>query len=736
MTCIKNDIKRGRESGRSQSAFGNQDYNCAKHFALLALLVFTLKGSFMRQNFALRLLSGAALVAFLSLGTVFHAGAEDAVKAASAEPSEPFDISNIMTFSGAYLAGNNADTERDRETAIKLYNKALIFEPDNTEIKERLLLALLTNGNLDEGAKIAEELKNDQGVERVTVIVRALDAMRKGNFTLAETILKYDGPNDLDRLTNGLLTAWAKVGRGDTKTALADLAALKGPPWFSIFKSYTAGLIAANANDTDTARKMLNDAVTDREGASTATDTFMRAVEALANLEAKSGNQQKALNAVSAGEAVLGNFSPLKALRQSIEGGKAGNVGIANATEGAASVLFSIAAALNQTINDSGANDNGDDVVLIYLQAANALAPNVGDTLVLLGGVAERQKQPEKAIAFYNQVPATSPMRRLSELQLGLVLSDTGKVEEAKAHLKGLVAADPSDIRSYLAYGSVLSESKEYQAMADNYNQAVAQIGATPNRSHWSVFYQRGIAFERLKQWDKAEPDFLKALELNPDQPQVLNYLGYSWVDMNINLEKGLDMIKKAVELRPDDGYIVDSLGWAYYRLGKFEDAVKQLEHAVELKENDATINDHLGDAYWRVGRKLEAGFQWKRSLQAKPEPEDAKRIQEKLNSGLPEIAPVETDKKAAAGTASEPEKTVIEPQTKSDVSPAGSQTQVPLEPLIHTVTQGDSLWKIAKEKLGDATLFRAIIEANPVLQKNPNALKLGQPLIIPAAAQ
>ena len=696
----------------------------------------------MRQKFALRLLSGAALVALMTLGTVMQAGAEDSTKVANAAASEPYDISKITTFAGAYLAGNNADAVRDRHSAITLYTMALGFEPDNTDIKERLLLAFLTSGNLDDGAKLAEDLKDDPGVERVSVIVRAIDAIRKGNFPQAETILKYKGPNDLDRLTNGLLTSWSKVGRGDTKGALADVAALKGPPWFSIFKNYTGGLIAASANDVDTARKLLNDAVTDREGANTATDTFMRAVVALANLEAKAGNTQKALDAVSAGEAVLGNFSPLKALRQSISAGTAGAPTVSNATEGAGSVLFAVAAALNQTINESTASENGDDVVLIYFQVANVLAPKSGDTLVLLGAVSERQKQPEKAIAFYRQVPETSPMRRLSELQLGLVLADSGKVDEAKTHLKALVAADPSDIRSYLAYGSVLSQSKDYQAMADNYNQAVAQIGATPNRTHWSIFYQRGIAFERLKQWDKAEPDFLKALELNPDQPQVLNYLGYSWVDMNINLEKGLNMIKKAVDLRPDDGFIVDSLGWAYYRMGKFDEAVKQLEHAVELKESDATINDHLGDAYWRVGRKLEAGFQWKRSLLAKPEPEDAKRIQDKLSSGLPDVAPSEADKKATTGgsantpPAPTPEKTVIEPQTKSDATPAASQNPVPLEPIIHTVVQGDSLWKIAKDQLGNAMMFHAIIDANPSLQKNPDALKLGQPVILPKVAK
>ena len=226
-------------------------------------------------------------------------------------------------------------------------------------------------------------------------------------------------------------------------------------------------------------------------------------------------------------------------------------------------------------------------------------------------------------------------------LQLGLTLAETGKVKEAREHLQGLIASDPKDIRSYLAYGSVLSDAKDYAAMAENYDKAVEVIGQTPTRNHWSVFFQRGIAYERLKKWDKAEPNFNKALELNPDQPQVLNYLGYSWVDMNRNLQEGLEMIKKAVELRPDDGYIVDSLGWAYYRLGRYEEAVVELERAIELKAGDATINDHLGDAYWRVGRKLEATYQWKRALASEPEEAEVPKIQAKINKGLP---PIESD--------------------------------------------------------------------------------------------
>jgi tetratricopeptide (TPR) repeat protein len=242
-------------------------------------------------------------------------------------------------------------------------------------------------------------------------------------------------------------------------------------------------------------------------------------------------------------------------------------------------------------------------------------------------------------------------MARISELQLGLSLAQSGKVDDARKHLKALIDSDPNDIRSYLAYGSVLSDAKDYQAMADNYDKAVQIIGAVPSRSDWAVFFQRGIAYERLKKWDQAEPNFKKALELNPDQPQVLNYLGYSWVDMSKNLDDGLKMIQKAVDLKPDDGYIVDSLGWAYFRLNRFDDAVNELERAAQLKAGDPTINDHLGDAYWRVGRKLEAVYQWNRALSSQPEEADIPKIKEKIASGLPPL----DDAKAADKSKAEP---------------------------------------------------------------------------------
>jgi tetratricopeptide (TPR) repeat protein len=428
---------------------------------------------------------------------------------------------------------------------------------------------------------------------------------------------------------SGLMQAWARFGRGNGDQALKIIDDMQGADWYSIFLNFHGGAIAAAAGNRDEARRRYTAVITDQVGGGAAPDTYMRAVMALAGLEARAGNQQAALDVVSTGEAFSPGYAPLTALRQSIEAGERVGGQIGTAQEGAAAVLFTIAAALNR--------EGAEEVVSLYLQLSRTLDAANANTLVLLGGLAENLDKAEEAIAIYESVPEGSPMRRVAQLQLGLNLADLGRTEEAKDHLMSLIEADPDDMRSYLAYGSVLSNAQQYREMADNYDRAVEMIGATPTRSHWNIFFQRGIAYERLKEWETAEPNFLKSLELFPDQPQVLNYLGYSWVDMNMNLDEGMEMIEKAVELRPNDGYIVDSLGWAHYRLGDYEQAVTELERAVELRPADPTINDHLGDAYWRVGRRLEASFQWNRALTLDPDEDLVTAIQAKIDDGLPD---------------------------------------------------------------------------------------------------
>ena len=256
--------------------------------------------------------------------------------------------------------------------------------------------------------------------------------------------------------------------------------------------------------------------------------------------------------------------------------------------------------------------------------------------LLSLADLYESLKKPDLAIKVYDRIPPSSPLRRNAEIQVAADLDTLDRTDEAKKRLEPLIAEHPKDTEAIIALGNILRGRKEFAECADIYSKAIANL-AQPEKSNWVMFYFRGICYERSKQWPKAEADLKKALELFPDQPLVLNYLGYSWVDQGINLDEGMNMIRRAVEQRPDDGYIVDSLGWAYFRIGNYDEAVKNLERAVELKPDDPTINDHLGDAYWRVGRTLEAHFQWSHAKDLNPEPEDLPKIEEKLKDGLPD---------------------------------------------------------------------------------------------------
>lgn len=187
------------------------------------------------------------------------------------------------------------------------------------------------------------------------------------------------------------------------------------------------------------------------------------------------------------------------------------------------------------------------------------------------------------------------------------------------------------------ALGNILRSHKRYAEAIPYYDRALAMV-TKPERRHWIYYYARGTSYERIKNWDAAEVDLEKALALYPEQPLILNYLGYSWIDQGRKLKEGMAHIEKAVALKPDDGYIVDSLGWAHYMQGNFEEAVRYLERAVELKPDDPVLNDHLGDALWRVGREREARYQWEQALSLSPEPDDAVKIKKKLETGLTSV--------------------------------------------------------------------------------------------------
>jgi tetratricopeptide (TPR) repeat protein len=636
------------------------------------------------------------------------------------------DSVTAKSFSGAYLAARAAEADNDLDSAIRFYQRAVTFAPDDLSLQQSLMLALISRGRFDEALPHADKLQAVPEVERFSRLALGVDAFRQEDHGRAEYWLKLAVESDLDRLITGLMRGWAKAGQGEHAGALTLIDDLEGPEWYKLFKSFHRGLVAEMAGLTEQAEQAYADTLDNTAAGGAAPETYLRAVEAYAGFLTRKGEREAALEAIAKGLELSSNRIQLLTLRQRIEQGEAVEPLVKTVRDGAAEVLLDVGTALGR--------GGGEAFVRLYLQYAVALKPESDAILLQLAAVSEQQREGEEAIEFYRKVPTGSPLKRIAELQLGLNLADLDRHEEAIPHLTALVEQDPEDMRAYLALGGVHAAMENYQAAAEVYDRAAARLEA-PTNSDWNIFYQRGIAYERLKEWAKAEPNFRKALELHPNQPQVLNYLGYSWVDMNMNLEEGLELIRTAVDLRPSDGYIVDSLGWAYYRLGRFEDAVVELERAVSLRPNDPILNDHLGDAYWRVGRKLEATFQWSHARDMEPEPDILAEIEKKLAEGLP---PLQDRKKAAVGA---PAPQVTQPEANPEARPdvegkselRGATETTAASPGQHTVRPGQSLWSIAAEILGDGNRYSEILDLNPQLRGDPGRIVPGQELLVPA---
>lgn len=637
--------------------------------------------------------------------------------------SEQEAAARVSSLSGAYLAARVADSDDDLSSAISYYRRALSFDPTNQQVQQSLLLGLISQGKFDEALGHARALKDTPEVERFSRLALGVDAIRQGKFAEAEQWLKLTLESDLDRLIMGLMTAWAKLGGGDGAGALAHIANMSGPEWYNLFVGYHRALIAEQSGDIETARSAFEAVSTNVSAGAAAPDTFLRAMEAQAGFLMRQGDKQGALAVLDRADEFASGRLTIDVLRAAIQNDASIDELVPAPASGAAEVLLNLATALNRS--------GGESFVRLYLQYAVALRPDSDSILLHLAGVAEQQGDAEMAIAHYERIPDSSPIKPVAELQLGLNLADLERFAEAEEHLKIALESDQDDFRAYLALGGVYARQEKFREAAELYDVAVSRI-EKPTRAEWNIFYQRGISYERLKEWDKAEPNFRKALELFPDQPQVLNYLGYSWVDMNANLDEGLKMIERAVELRPSDGYIVDSLGWAFYRLGRYDEAVRELERAVGLMPADPVLNDHLGDAYWRVGRKLEATFQWRHALSLEPDETVKASAERKLAEGMP---PVEN-------RADTPEHEPVEAASAQVVPLPDAAAQQPTEPSVetaatdrgrYTVAPGQSLWSIANEVLGDGNRYPEILKLNPSLRGDPGRIVPGQELVVPS---
>lgn len=531
---------------------------------------------------------------------------------------------------GNYLAARHAGTERDARSASAYYRAALRADPKNPVLLERTFLSVLIDGEIDEAVKLAERLVQFDKTHRVARLVLGVRALKAKQYAAARQHIAQSVRGPIADLTATLISAWALYGANDVKGAVDSIDKLTGPEWYTLFKDLHAGLIYDAAGNRKEAGKRF-------EKIYKVDPNQLRIVEAYGRWYSRNGGKDDALRIYETFDKVLPQHPLIVEAINEVKDGEKLPPLADTPQAGAAEVLFGLGTSLGR--------QGGEDLALAYLQLAIYLAPNHPLALMSLADLYESMKKPELAIKVYQRVPEDSPLKRNAEIQLATNLDALERTDEAKKILERLLKDRPDDQEAIMALGNVERARKEFSECADAYSKGIALL-KDPAKSNWLIFYFRGICNERAKQWPSAEADFKKALDLYPDQAHVLNYLGYSWVDQGINLDEGMKMIRRAVEQRPDDGYIVDSLGWAHYRIKEYDEAVKQLERAVELKPQDPTINDHLGDAYWKTGRTLEATFQWAHARDLNPEPDDLKKINEKLRTGLiDEPQPAETAK-------------------------------------------------------------------------------------------
>ncbi len=529
-----------------------------------------------------------------------------------------------LTTSGSYLAARHASVERDAGAAAAFYLAALRSDPKNSELLDRAFISAVAEGDIDEAVKLADRVLESDKSNRIARLVLGVRALKQKQYAAAQKNINQSVRGPITDLVATLLSGWAAFGAGDTKTAVANIDKLAGPEWYPIFKDLHTGMMLELAGKQKEAGERLERAYKLDDGALRLADEFARWTSR--NKDAASAEAlYKAFDAK-----VPRNPLVMEGLRET-EAGKKLPPLVDSAQSGAAEALYGIGASLVRR--------GGEDLALVYLQLALYLEPNHALALLSLGDLYESVKKPELAIKVYERVPGSSPLKRNAQIQLANNLDAVDRSDEAIKILKPMVASDQKDLDAIEALGNIERGRKKFADCGNTYSLGIDAL-PSGEKNNWVWYYFRGICYERSKQWPKAEADLQKALELQPDQPHVLNYLGYSWVDQGTKLDQGMSMIRRAVDQRPDDGYIVDSLGWAYYRIGNYDEAVKNLERAIDLKPEDPTINDHLGDAYWRVGRKLEARFQWSHARDLKPEPEDLPKIEAKIKDGLPDDKP------------------------------------------------------------------------------------------------
>ena len=529
----------------------------------------------------------------------------------SAMPSSPY---------GDYLAGLVASHEKDISAAADFMLLALENDPDNYQLLQRTFMLAAADGRHVESVRLARRLVEQNPEHTIANMILTVDAVDRGDLTAGQEFLDALPAKGLNKISKPIVEAWLQLGEGQPEAAKTALDRLLESNGFDVLHQLHLAMIQDVEGSPVDAAAAYDEALTKASQAS------LRLTWLIGNFRERQGSTESAKQLYENYLAENPGSGLFDAALRRLERGDVPDPVIPGYKQGMAEGLFNVAGLLSQ--------ERADEIALVHVHGALRLEPELDVARILLGEILESQERSREAIEVYRRIDPASPFTWTARLRIAEQLDRLERTEEAISELEALAADRPEHYEPLFRLGNMLRSKERFDEAVVAYDRAFERLVSRTNR-HWTMFYFRGIALERSKEWDRAEKDFLEALELEPEQPYVMNYLAYSWVEQERNLDEAKRMLVRAVELRPNDGYIVDSLGWAYYRLEEFEKAVKQLEKAVELRPQDPVINDHLGDAYWQVGRVQEARFQWRRALSLEPEDDLVPKIEVKIKNGL-----------------------------------------------------------------------------------------------------
>ena len=521
---------------------------------------------------------------------------------------------------GPYLAAVQASFRNDYVSAAKYFSEALAGDTNNTYLLQNAVMNNVLAGEFDLAVPLAERLSGLDTDRQIAGLVLVADAIARADFEAASSYLQDEGFG-FNTLMKNLLRGWVAAGLGDMNGAQARFDGLSENSGFSALGQYHKALMLALAGNFDGAAEIFEGS--DGEPLRVNRASLISHAQILLQLD----RRDDAANLINeAGGAVVPELADFL---NRIEAGEEIQFDtIGSPQDGAAEVFLTLATALSR--------EEADLFALLYSRLSQQVRPSDVNSHLLSADLLDTHQQYALAIEDYAKVPKSSPAFRDAEIGRAQSLSAIGEVDQAIDALSSLAKNFPKDAFIHISLGDTFRSEERYGDAAQAYTKAI-ELADGEDQGDWRNYYVRGISYERLGEWDKAEADFRESLALNPGQPLVLNYLGYSLVEKNLKIDEARGMIEEAVAADPDNGYITDSLGWVLYKLGEYDEAVPHMERAAELLPTDPVINDHLGDVLWKVGRRNEALFQWKRALSfdAPDDEADADRIKRKIEVGL-----------------------------------------------------------------------------------------------------